>query len=253
MKILFWDIELTPMEVYSWSLWPDSIPITMIKEQQHLLCYGARWYGKKSVEVKTVQHHGREDMLESLWELLDEADAVVSWNGKGFDSKHVRREFIEAGMNPPSPYKEIDLMMTARSQMKFPSNKLDYVAQALGVGSKTKHTGFQLWLDCMAGDEKAWRLMIKYQKQDVNLLVDLFERMKPWITTLPNVALFDGVGLGCVACGSKNVQKRGVSRTTAGAYQRYQCQDCGKWSRDSKRMPEGLGVETTTRLRSISS
>src|SRR5690554_4117781 len=98
MKILFWDTELTPMEVYSWSLWPDSIPITMIKEQQHVMCYGARWYGKKGVEVKTLQHHGKEDMLQSLWNLLDEADAVVSWNGRSFDSKHVRREFIEAGM-----------------------------------------------------------------------------------------------------------------------------------------------------------
>ena len=146
-------------------------------------------------------------------------------------------------------------MMTARSQMKFPSNKLDYVAKTLGVGQKVKHEGFQLWLDCMAGDENAWRKMIRYQKQDVNLLVDLFDRMKPWITTLPNVALFDGEGTGCPACGSSEVQRRGVSRTSAGAYQRYQCQKCGKWSRDSKRLPEDndYDVANTTRLRSISS
>lgn len=239
MRILAWDIELTPLNLWSWSLYPDYIPIQMLRERQHMLCFGARWVGSKNVIFKSTYHDGEEDMLQTIHGLLDEADATISWNGAGFDSKHARREFFEAGMQPPSPWKEIDLMRVAKSQFKFPSNKLDYVAQDLGVGKKTQHTGFQLWLDCMGenGEEaqaKAWPLMKRYQKQDVNLLVDLYELFLPWITTHPNVALYADVPTGCKNCGGVNLQRRGYALTGAQKYQRYQCSDCGTWQRGNK-------------------
>lgn len=246
MRVLAWDIELTPLEVYSWSLYPESIPITMLKERQHLLCFGARWVGTNQVIFKSDYHDGTESMLETIHGLLDEADATLSWNGAGFDSKHIRREFLEAGMKPPSPWKEIDLMRTAKSQFKFPSNKLDYVAQDLGVGHKTQHTGFQLWLDCMGrnGEDaqaKAWPLMKRYQKQDVNLLIDLYEFFLPWIPNHPNVALHNDVPNGCVQCASTNLQRRGYALTGTRKYQKYQCQDCGKWQRGTK----AISADTT--------
>ena len=64
--------------------------------------------------------------------------------------------------------------------LRCPSNKLDYVAQKLEVGAKVKHSGFKLWIDCMAGDDKAWKEMKKYQVHDVNLLIDLYEILLPW-------------------------------------------------------------------------
>ena len=90
------------------------------------------------------------------------------------------REFLENGMMPPSPVKDLDLMSVVKANFQFPSNKLDYVAQKLGVGAKFKHSGFQLWIDCMAGNEKAWVEMKKYQIQDVNLLIDLYDILLPW-------------------------------------------------------------------------
>ncbi len=35
----------------------------------------------------------------------------------------------------------------------------------------------------MEGDDKAWAEMKKYQIQDVNLLVDLYEKLLPWFVT----------------------------------------------------------------------
>jgi len=49
------------------------------------------------------------------------------------------------------------------------------------VGAKVKHSGFELWIKCMAGDAKAWKEMKEYQIQDVNLLIDLYEKLRPWI------------------------------------------------------------------------
>ena len=231
MKILFLDLETSPNLAYVWGLWNQNVSINQMVNSTEVICFGARWYGQRKVQFSSVHHDGKANMLKAIHELLDEADAVVGWNSAAFDMKHLRREFIENDMLPPSPTKDIDLMKTARNQFKFPSNKLDYVAQKLGIGQKVKHSGFELWTKCMAGDDKAWREMKKYQLQDVNLLVELYEKMLPWIKTHP-VHLSEG--LVCTNCGSGHLQARGLARTASGAYQRYQCQGCGKWLRGTK-------------------
>lgn len=75
-------------------------------------------------------------MLKQIHALLNEADAVVHYNGAKFDIPTLNKEFILHGLPPPAPYKQIDLLRTARSQFKFPSNKLDYIAQALDLGKR---------------------------------------------------------------------------------------------------------------------
>ncbi len=236
MKILFFDLETTPINAHTWGLWEQNIGLNQIVASTEVMCFGARWYGEKNVIFRSVHHDGRQEMLKELHRLMDEADVLVGWNSASFDSKHVKREFLEAGMLPPSPYKELDLMRVVKSQFRFPSNKLEYVATTLGVGSKVKHSGFDLWLGCMARDEKSWKKMKTYQIQDVNLLISLYERLKPWIPNHPSVPLHKGDSTGCSVCGSKNLQKRGYSYTSTAKYQRYQCQDCGKWLRESKRI-----------------
>lgn len=231
MKILFLDIETSPNLAFVWGLFKQNISINQIEQSTEMLCFGARWYGEKKVTFRSVHHHGKEEMLKEVHRLLDEADVLVGWNSKAFDSKHLKRELLQAGMLPPSPYKEMDLMLAVKSQFKFPSNKLDYVAQTLGVGAKVQHSGFELWRKCMAGDKKAWTEMKKYQIQDVDLLVDLYEILKPWIPNHPHAALHNGAEDGCVVCASTNLQKRGMARSASGSYQRFQCQSCGKWQR----------------------
>jgi uncharacterized protein YprB with RNaseH-like and TPR domain len=183
MKILLLDIETTPMQVYAWGLWDQNISIDQIIKTTEMMCFGARWLGEKKVIFKSVHHDGKQAMLEELHRLMNEADLLVGWNSAAFDHKHINREFLEAGMAPPSPVKDLDLMSITKANFLFPSNKLDYVAQKLGVGAKVKHSGFSLWIKCMEGDDKAWAEMKKYQIQDVNLLVDLYDILSPWFIT----------------------------------------------------------------------
>lgn len=175
------------MQVYAWGLWDQNISIDQIIKPTEMLCFGARWLDGKKVIFKSVHHDGKKAMLEELHKLMNEADALVGWNSAAFDHKHINREFLENGMLPPSPVKDLDLMSITKSNFQFPSNKLDYVAQALGVGSKVKHSGFSLWIKCMEGDDKAWKEMKKYQIQDVNLLVDLYYHLLPWFVGKGNV------------------------------------------------------------------
>jgi uncharacterized protein YprB with RNaseH-like and TPR domain len=180
MKILLLDIETTPMQVYAWGLWDQNISIDQIIKSTEMLCFGARWLDGKKVIFKSVHHDGKREMLKELHKLMDEADLLVGWNSAAFDHKHINREFLENKMAPPSPTKDLDLMSITKANFLFPSNKLDYVAQKLDVGAKVKHSGFNLWIRCMAGDKKAWKEMKEYQIQDVNLLVDLYHELLPW-------------------------------------------------------------------------
>lgn len=234
MKILFLDLETSPNLAYVWGLFNQNIAINQMVSSTEVLCFGARWYGEKKVTFKSVHHDGKKEMLDALWELVNEADVLVGWNSQSFDSKHIKRELLENGYRPPSPYKELDLMRVVRSQFKFPSNKLDYVSQKLGIGAKVKHSGFDLWVACMGGNSKAWTEMKKYQIQDVNLLIDLYEKLLPWIKNHPHQGLFNGEDICCTNCGSVDLQRRGVARTTTSTYQRYQCNKCGKWVRGVK-------------------
>lgn len=222
------------MTAHTWGLWQQNVGLNQIIESTSVMCFGARWYGQEKVIFRSTHHHGKPKMLEDLHALMDEADVVCGWNSATFDHKHIRREFLEAGMTPPSPTKDMDLMRVVKSQFRFPSNKLDYVAQKLNVGAKVKHSGFELWIKCMAGDSKAWKEMKEYQIQDVNLLIDLYEKLRPWIKNHPSVPLHNLAEDGCVVCGSLKLQKRGYEKTSTAIYQRLQCTDCGKWMRTAK-------------------
>jgi uncharacterized protein YprB with RNaseH-like and TPR domain len=191
MKTLYLDIETTPIKAYVWGLWDQNVSIDQIIEPTEMLCFGARWGGTKKVIFKSVHHDGKKAMLEELHALMEEADVLVGWNSAAFDHKHINREFLENGMAPPSPVKDLDLMSVVKANFQFPSNKLDYVAQKLGVGAKVKHSGFKLWINCMAGDPKAWVEMKKYQIQDVNLLIDLYDILLPWFVGKASVTSKD--------------------------------------------------------------
>jgi DNA polymerase III epsilon subunit-like protein len=175
-----------------------------------------------------------EEMIKTIHSLLEEADAVVHYNGTKFDIPTLNKEFILLGLDPPSSYKEIDLLRVARARFKFQSNKLDYVAQALGIGGKVKHKGMDLWKGCMENDEACWKHMEKYNKQDVVLLEKVYKRMLPWIKNHPNYGLYmDTDRPVCRNCGKSRVIKKGTEYTTVGKYQRYKCQNCGTHLRGS--------------------
>lgn len=176
-------------------------------------------------------------MLTQIRDLLSEADMVVSYNGTSFDTRKINSEFMKCGLTPPAPYKEIDLFRVIKKQSSFYSHKLDYVADEIIGERKVDTGGFDLWKGVMAGDEKAWRKMRRYQAQDVDLLVTLFEKVKPWIK-LPH-PVSDKEGVVCRNCGGDRLQRRGVARTLQGEYPRFQCTDCGTWNRGTTRTPVG--------------
>jgi len=146
MKILLIDIEVAPNTAHVWGIFDQNISINQLLESSYTLCYAAKWYGNPKIMFDSVQKSGKNKMLANVHALLDQADAVVHYNGSRFDIPILNKEFLLSGMPPPSPAKHIDLLQVARRQFRFVSNKLDYVSQALGLGAKTAHEGHTLWL-----------------------------------------------------------------------------------------------------------
>jgi len=235
LKILLLDIETAPLVAYAWSLWDDKIPTDRVIEQGYTLCFSARWNDKGPTQFASVETGTSRQMIRKAWELLDEADVVCHYHGSKFDIPTLNREFVLQGMKPPSPFKELDLLKVVRRRFRFESNKLDYVCQQLGLGSKVAHKGMDLWKDCMRGDPQAWRTMRRYNMRDVILLQKLYHRLLPWIQNHPNHGVFDGADKPtCRNCGSNKLQSRGYERTTTMVYRRFKCMACGAWNRGRK-------------------
>jgi predicted RNA-binding Zn-ribbon protein involved in translation (DUF1610 family) len=232
MKILHLDIETAPARAYVWGLFNQNISINQIEEPGYTLCWAAKWHQQPNIYFSSIHHFDKQRMLYSIYELLDEADVVVHYNGRKFDIPKLNQEFLLNNMPRPSPVLQIDLLSTVRRHFKFQSNKLDFVAQQLGMGNKVEHKGMSLWRDCMAGDDEAWEVMRRYNIRDVELLEKVYDRLRPWISNHPNHGLFITEGEHvCPNCGSHHLQKRGTYYAKTLTYQRYRCTDCGSWSR----------------------
>ena len=225
-------------------MWDQNVSLSQLEQPSHVMCFAAKWIGERKVSYFSEHHDGRDEMIAAAWLMLDEADAVVGYNSKGFDVKHLHREFVLAGMPPPAPHRDIDLLLVARSRFKFVSNKLDHVAAELGVGTKLKHQGFEMWRKCIDGDERAWATMKRYNIQDVRLTERVYDRLRPWIKNHPHPGLYGGDVEGCPNCGGTlaPVPDR-TTNTASRVYVLLRCVDCGANARPAK----STGLTTATR------
>lgn len=250
LKLLVLDIETSAHMLETWGLFNQNIGINQIQDPTRMLSVAFKWTKQPKVNFYSEFHNGRDAMVRAAFQLVDEADAVIHYNGKGFDMKHLNREFKEHDvrvregisegpfLGRPSPYQHIDLLSVVKAHFRLASNKLDYVAgEFLKLGHKVKHPGFDLWRACREGNPKAWALMRKYNKGDVTLTEKVYWELIAWIDNHPNMQLFVNETGICTKCSpAVKLQSRGdrYYATLLGTYQRFYCPGCGSWSRGGK-------------------
>jgi RNase_H superfamily len=231
MKLLTLDIEAAPAQVVTWDLKADWINPGNILKSRRLLCMASKWYGDPEITFLSEWGDGREEMIQRAWHLLDEADGVIGYNSQGYDMPMLATEFILAGMPPPSPYVNIDLMRTVKRRFRMMSNSLDYLTGQLGVGRKGDSGGMKTWLAVENGDERARKVMEEYNKLDVEITEQLYCKLLPWIPNHPSRAIVDQ-DEGCPSCGGL-LRPRGFTYTKTRRYRRFRCDDCQGWSRST--------------------
>lgn len=234
-RILILDLETRPILAHVWGLWDQRVGLNQIVDEGGVMCWAAKWYGEPTVEFMSDHHDGHEAMIARAWWLLDEAHIVVGWNQRAFDMKHLHREFVRAGFGPPSPVQHVDLLLVARRMFKFPSNRMDWVAKELGtVNRKVQHEGHELWTRCLAGDEKAWVKMRRYNRGDVLLTEELYDRLRGWMPNHPNLSMLRAERVSaCTTCGEDDLEDAGWHYTATRAYPRFRCRVCGAHSRST--------------------
>lgn len=235
VKILILDIETAPKIAYVWRFFKENVGADQVLKHGHIMSFAAKWLGDDKIVYMENRKEDDRRIIGALVNLLSDADIVVAHNGVKFDFAQISGRALVHGFAPPSPYKVVDTLKVARFKFGFASNSLAYLAKVLGCHEKEKHKkfpGFELWLECLRNNEEAWEEMKQYNVQDVETLEEIYHKMLPWMDKHPNIAtLSESNEPACPKCGSHHLQKRGFAYTNVGKYQRYQCQDCGGWSR----------------------
>lgn len=237
-KTLFFDIETAPIEGWSWEMRESDV--VAVKRPTYMLAWAAKWQGSNRIIARVLPDYPgyKKDktndgaLVSELRDLLCSADVVIAHNAD-FDVKKANARFLANGLQPPSPFKTFCTLKLARKAFRFDSNRLDALGGYLGVGRKVKHTGIHLWLKCMEGDEAAWLMMRRYNKQDVNLLERVFQKMRGYATNYPDANMWSRAEC-CPVCQSGHIQQRGTNVSKAGHRLRFQCRACGNWFSSGK-------------------
>lgn len=237
-KILFLDIETAPLRAFTWGLWKQNIGLSQIISNWYMISWAAKWLGDDNVFSDVLQSHeaiAEDDkrIVSNLWDVLDEADIVIAHNGDGFDIPKINTRFVLHGFDPPSPYRTIDTLTIARQRFGFTSNRLDFLAKFFGYEGKAP-TKFELWENCMIGDEDALYYMDVYCRQDIITLEQVFMKLRPFAKGLPNLDLYqDNTKPVCPVCGEGHLASLPDKffYTQSVKYQVYRCTKCGGLAR----------------------
>jgi DNA polymerase elongation subunit (family B) len=235
-KILIFDIETSPLELLGFGLRDQNFSLNQIQKDWSVLSWAAKWLGSPESEVMYACVRDQEDLrddfgiVSQIWQLLDEADIVITQNGVRFDSKKLNARFVNHGFPPPSSYRHIDTLKIARKYFGFTSLKLEYMTTLLCTKYKkqkhSKFSGFELWAECLKRNPEAWDEMETYNRYDVLSLEELYLVFRRWDKTI-NFNVYHDEEYSVCSCGSKDLIPNGYETTNHARKMRLKCLECG--------------------------
>jgi DNA polymerase elongation subunit (family B) len=230
---LFFDIETSPNIGLFWEAgYKKNIDYSNIIKERAIICICYKWEDEK--EVYSLQWDSKQSdkaMLLKFIEVANVANELVGHNGDKFDLAWIRTRCLFHGIEMFPRYVTIDTLKVARSKFKFNSNRLNYIADYLGIGQKIK-TEFSMWRAIVLdNNKKSMEAMVKYCKKDVVLLEKVFKHLRGHMEPKTHYGVLYGHDRGsCPECGSDDL-RRMVRRTTATGLAKiqYQCNTCNKY------------------------
>jgi hypothetical protein len=173
-NILYIDLEVSKSQIYNYGLRVPSgyiNPDDLVKPC-YIICWAASYVGSDviwsdCVNSKEARKWDDKRILSRLQELMDSADIIAGHNVDRFDLKKSNARFLLNGIEPVTGKKTLDTLKIARSKFAFESNKLDYIAQALGFRPKMDIRNDDWNRIVATGDEKTLKKVQRYNKGDV--------------------------------------------------------------------------------------
>ena len=242
LNILFWDIETLPHLGAHWGMWQQNIAGSQIFQQGEMLCLSYKWlHSKKVHNISPIDRPGfKQDaygysgyIAEKFIPIMEQADFIVAHNGDKFDYAKLKAYSVINGLKP-FKVRKVDTLKMAKASGMFPKgNKLDNLAEVLGIEQKYS-TNMGMWMDIALRRPNMMEQMEKmnsYCDQDVRVLEAVFLKLWPHCESiLPNIHVLTGGAkeeIGCDRCGSLEHYKNGTYIKNVLVYQRYVCNSCG--------------------------
>ena len=145
--------------------------------------------GKKiisdSLTHKDFHDAGFEDpdkrIVGTMVKALNEFDIITFHFGEYFDAPFARSRAIYYKLPFPEygSLAKIDTWRWAKRNLKLHSNRLDAIAEYLGVNSKT-HLSPAIWRRASRGDIDAVQYILKHNKMDVVTLEKVYHKLKAY-------------------------------------------------------------------------
>jgi DNA polymerase elongation subunit (family B) len=232
-KRLFFDIETSPNIGFFWTAgFKLNITTDSIIKERAIICICYKWEEEKETHaLYWDSKQSDKKMLETFIKVANEADELVGHNGDKFDLAWIRTRCLFHRIDMFPNYVTIDTLKVARSKFKFNSNRLNYIAQYLGIGQKIK-TEYDLWKNIVLNkDKEAMDKMIKYCKMDVVLLEKVFKELSNHIPPKTHYGVaFGGDRGSCPECGSDELVKYNRRIMASGLVKiQYKCKTCNKF------------------------
>jgi hypothetical protein len=215
-----------------------------------LLCIGYKWLGEakggmiRPKDLKKFREDPTDDrqMCKEFLELVEQADAVVGWNSKGFDWRFLQTRIMKhrLGYLPPVPH--VDLLMTSRNATKM-RRSLDNTGKFFDLKNQKIPLDMNEWMSAGRGNPKALQHVIDHCEADILMTEEAYYLFSPLSRVHPNVAIINGKPQGCPRCGKDGfLQKRGKRTLSVPVLMqkgkiyalrhyriRFQCRNCGHW------------------------
>jgi hypothetical protein len=233
-KILLVDIERLPGLAEAWDQKTRYVPYTKFHRLPETLCFTAKWYGRRRCEFQSSWRQGHESMVRRSWELYDQADIVVTYNGVKFDNEWLRADWQHYRLGDPRPWKDVDLF---RENLKFGrlSYSLAHLAQLLGLDGKSGHYDSGVAEAAMQGRRWAQSELRTYNIRDVTLLEEVYDECRGQLPSHPHLKVPLAKGeLSCNQCGYSDLEDAGEYIAQVLVYPQYRCTHCSGNIKDRK-------------------
>lgn len=229
-RILILDIERLPGLAEVWDQKTHFIPVRKWKRLPRTICFAAQWYGEP-IQFYSEWDHGHEAMIRRSWQLYDDAEIVVTYNGISFDNRHLRSDWQAYGLGDPSSWKDVDLFRVNKRFGRV-SYGLDHLGQLRELGGKTGHYDSTVAERAVAGVLRDQRELERYNRGDVRLTRLAYDDARGMMPGHPHMGRTDL--LSCNQCGSTRLIPAGTYTAQVLVYPAYRCSRCGGRVKDRR-------------------